>query len=126
MRPLVFLLFGLGSVSAFGQSAKKLNEQLWAELAAAEQKQDSAYDVFKQSSRKYDSIRKLMIEKIITISGEEQEVRNLWKDFLEADNQLKALNISSTFLINDYPQKNDGFPDHRDVIEPLKDTSRPR
>ncbi|WP_343637530.1 energy transducer TonB [Fluviicola sp.] len=123
MRSLVFLMFLLGSVHTFGQSAKKLNKKLLAELAEEEQKQDSAYLVFTKSEVEYDSIRDLVRKKIRTVSMEEQEVRNLWDDFLQVDNQLKGLGVSSESVIGNYPQKEDGFPKHRDVIAPLKKTS---
>lgn len=117
---VLFLALFLCSLS-FGQSAKKLNKQLLAELALEEQKQDSAYAFFRQSKREYDSVKSVMTEKYIKASGEEQVVKRLWKDFSEMYNQLNQLGVNPNSIMTHITQKNDGIPECRRVLEPVEE-----
>ncbi len=121
MKASVFFVCFIGLFSTtFGQSAKKLNQQLRAELLLEQEEQDSAYGIFIQTKREFDSIRQLTNRRIDQLSGEEKVVQDLWTRFSEMVKQLKELGEDPYSLVTLF-QKQDGIPSYREVTRPIRE-----
>jgi TonB family protein len=108
-------------MQAFCQSAKKLNKQLWVELALEEQKQDSVYVLFQRSKREYDSVRNVIMEKVTFLSREESITNRLAADFAEVRGQLQQLGTNPSFLVDEITFANIGIPNYKELTAPMKD-----
>lgn len=121
MKLILIALFLTGFSLVFGQSAKKLNKQLWMELALEEQKQDSAYALFKQSKQEYDSVRTALMNKGYVLSQEESIVKRLAEDFSEAKGQLQQLGVHAGFATYPIALQSNGIPNYREITAPFKE-----
>lgn len=121
MRSLLFLIFILGSITVSGQSAKKLNKRLLAEFASEQQKQDSAFAVFTQTKREFDSLKRVTNEKIDLLSVGESGVKKLVLKIDESTGQLKELGFDPNSFIISTDLKKDGFLRYRDFVRPVKE-----
>lgn len=118
MKKLVFLVF-LVHCTAFGQSAKKTNKRLLAQYAQEQQKQDSAYAIFKQSDRVHDSLMKAIDKKSEQLKSDERTAKRLIFDVHELTGSLKALQVDMGPLAS----RNFGYdeiPHLREFMRPMK------
>jgi TonB family protein len=111
---IIFLL--LFSYSAFGQSAKKLNQQLRAELLAEQQKQDSFNLVFVQAYQKLDSVKEEMYHKLKQLSEAKKSIGELYHPISEAINTLKILDSNPNMDLNQL----NALTDYTDFVKPIK------
>lgn len=91
MKLILSFIFLVGSLITFGQSAKKLNKQLRAELLAEQQKQDSVYPVFLQSRKKLDSLKEEMYRKLDQLYKASSSVRDSYGYISVTVNKLNKL-----------------------------------
>lgn len=121
MKLIISFLLLFGSLIASGQSAKKMNKKLLAEFALEEQKQDSAFAVFTQTKREFDSIKRLTNQKSDLLAEDERRIKKFALKIDEAMNQLKELGIDPNPLITPTNLKKDGFPGYREFVRPIKE-----
>lgn len=107
--PLLLLVLFFGAVS-FGQSAKKLNQQLRTELALEQQKHDSLRVIFLAADTRFHHLKTQTEEKIGQLSLKSDAVKLQGKDFFATVKKLKKL---------------DQHPDLSE-LEPFKNLLQPR
>lgn len=106
---ILFLLLIPGTL-AFGQSAKKRNQQLRAELAVEQQKQDSLRLLFLAAENRFLQLKTQTEEKISQLSLKSDAVKLQGKEFFATVKKLKKL---------------DQNPD-LSLLEPFKNVMQPR
>lgn len=121
MKLIVSFCFVIASFLAFGQSAKKMNKKLLADFASEQQKQDSAFIIFTQTKREFDSIKKLTNDKINDLSDQERTLKRQSQKVSEVLSKLKELGVNTDLIVSD-PSKKYGFPGYRDLVRPIKVT----
>lgn len=106
-----FLVIGL---NLFGQSAKKLNKQLQADLLVEEQKQDSSYSNFIRERKVLEQSRKRLEDRMEKVFYYEdwklREKGKIIKRYLKA---LEELQVSTKDLFPIGFQSVDSFPDYK-------------
>ncbi|MDF3027468.1 MAG: hypothetical protein K0S23_1775 [Fluviicola sp.] len=124
MKNLLFLLVIIIYSFSYGQSAKKLNKRLLAEFASEQQKQDSAFAVFSQTKREFDSLKRVTNGKMDLLSNEERRAVKSVDKTIEFISQLEELGFNPYAIIpKDDPNRKE-FPRYREFIRPLKEIMR--
>lgn len=119
MRILLFLVLFI-HCCAFGQSAKKANKLLLAQYAREQQKQDSAYAVFKKSERVHDSLEKAINNKTDLMQSGERTAKRLMFDVHELAGSLKTLEVDlGPAKPRDFGY--DEIPKYRESMRPVKE-----
>lgn len=121
MKPLLFLLLIIGSVPVFGQSAKKLNKQLRAELLVHQQKQDSSEKAFLEEEEILRQVRKDLQSKTRTLLySEDRKLKKTASSITGLINTLNYLEINTKDV---YPDgiHFDSHPDYKSFIKPLNE-----
>lgn len=110
---IIFLL--LFSYSAFGQSAKKLNKQLRAELLEEQQKQDSVYPIFLQSRKELDNVKEEMYRKLELLYKASSSVRDSYAYISVTINKLNKLDRYPDIDLKQFR----AFTDYSDFVNPF-------
>ncbi|MGV3610581.1 MAG: energy transducer TonB [Fluviicola sp.] len=118
---LPFFLITLFSV-AFGQSPKKLNKQLRAQLVLERQKQDSAYAIFLKDKEYLEKLREEIYQKVRGPLAEvERAAGKAVFGFERKSEILKTLGVDPVSLVSDTILPKYPYARSRDVIKPLGD-----
>jgi TonB family protein len=106
---------------AFGQSPKKLNKQLRAQLALDRHKQDSAYSVFQKDETYLNNLRSDIYQKVRgPLADAESRARKSVNAFQRTWTNLKTLGIDPQTLVSDSALLKYPYKSSRDVLKPLK------
>lgn len=121
MKPLLFLLLIIGGAPVFGQSAKKLNTQLRAELLVHQQKQDSSEKVFLEEAEILEQVRKDIRNKTKTVLyPEDKKMRKTAVSITGLINTLKYLEVNTADVYPDGADF-DSYPDYKLAIKPVSE-----
>lgn len=104
------------STITFGQSAKKLNKQLRAELLVEQQKQDSVYPIFLHSAQTLNSVKEKVNDKLQKLSEAKKSILGTYQPLMSALNKLKSLDRHPNV---DLRQVN-ALTDYTDFVKPIK------
>lgn len=115
----MILLFLTANSLVFSQSTKKVIKQLSAQLLLEQQKQDSAYAIFREAKKEYDSIRTLITEKTLRLSMEYGLAERSGELFFRRRSQLQDLGLDADAIIAPLT-KTDGLPDYKDILAPIR------
>lgn len=118
MKTYSLLFFLLFSYSAFGQSAKKLNKQLRADLITEQQKQENAIVLFKGSRAEFDSVKLLANNKISFLKNGEKKVLDNFFTYSGLLYQLKELESDLPPLIGSF--NSEQVPVQEVFTEPIR------
>lgn len=121
MKHVLLLLILVSGTTVYGQSAKKLNRILRAELAVEQQKQDSAYAVFLKSVTAVSQAKNRTDKKSEALS---QQARALRQNQISIRETIKTLG-----KLDQHPDMSGvanymDLPGARDVIRPIKDLGK--
>jgi hypothetical protein len=119
MRIVLILLFLTANSLVFSQSTKKVIKQLSAQLLLEQQKQDSAYAIFREAKKEYDSIRTLITEKTLGLSMEYGLAERSGELFFKRRAQLQDLGLNADAITAPLT-KIDGLPDYKDILAPIR------
>lgn len=117
MKLLLFLLLIIGSDVVFGQSAKKMNQQLLEELALEQQKQDSASFIFSKSYDAVIVVKEQLMMKSKELQKEIKTIRRTNEDVRQVVNLLGMLgeNVDASKL-----NKYGNLPDSVNKLKPIE------
>jgi TonB family protein len=121
MKKIVLFIFLIVSPIVLGQSAKKVNKQLRAELLVAQQKQDSAYRIFLEEGVILEQVRKDVQSMTRTLLyPEDKKLRGTTSDITASINTLKELEIDTKDV---FPEgiDFDSHPKYKTFIQPLSE-----
>lgn len=110
MKNGLFFLFLISGTIVFGQSAKKLNEQLRSVLVAEQQKQDSVALIFIQSGKQQERLKllssaetKKLEGKLETLRKTQRLVRELFKALNYLGEHPDTSGVSGNLNLSDNP-----------------------
>ncbi|WP_341903098.1 energy transducer TonB [Fluviicola taffensis] len=119
MKLLLFLLLIIGSDVVFGQSAKKINTQLRAELLVHQQKQDSSEKVFLEEAEILEQVRDdIRIKTKTNLYPEDKKWRKTASSITGLINTLKYLEIDTKEVYPDGADFN-FLPKYQTFVKPL-------
>ncbi|WP_430405919.1 energy transducer TonB [Fluviicola sp.] len=119
MKLLLFLLLIIGSDAVFGQSAKKINTQLRAELLIYQQKQDSSEKVFLEEAEILEQVRDdIRIKTKTNLYPEDKKLRKTASSITGLINTLKYLEIDTKEVYPDGADFN-FLPKYQTFVKPL-------
>lgn len=118
----ILLFLALSMITAVsGQSAKKVNRQLRAELLVEQQDQDSFHPVFIRSYQKRDSVKKLVYRKLEKMYEARISIRESYDYILMA---IKVLNNLDRYPNIDLTQFRE-FADYTDFADSIRESLKP-
>ena len=118
MKSLTVFFFLVMGLNVFGQSAKRLNKQLQADLLVEEQKQDSAYSNFIRERRMLEQNRKRLEDRMKEVFYyEDWKLREKGRVIERYLKTLEELQVNTKDLFPNGFQSTDSFPDYKTFVK---------